>query len=365
MHSPQQELQSTTFQAFRSLRTSAAESVTHQLAMQARGSCASVDHFPWDRCRDELSTLLQFLEPSVEFGLLQPASDYLDWSTWRSSPRAIKPGQIAQVLRSLEDYFRHTMGSPQGIHVAELLDAVHAVFCSSRLQRDHPQAPAPGWPETPEFRDALVDGRQERALQVMNRCLDAGRGLVAFELNVVQPAMIDVGRRWQQDGLSVAVEQGAAVISRAVMTAGLARSSASPANGRSVLLACVEGNDHDLGLHMVADACRLAGWQVQCLGANVPTPDLVQVAERMRPDVLGLSIAFAHQLRMVRNVAVDLGAATGHPLPVILAGGTAAVRYERLVRSLGADAVATDSMDALAVASRLVANARPPTARGL
>lgn len=351
---PLREIEPAAFLAFRSLRFAAAESVAHRLGIQTEKGCAPIDRFPWDCCREELLALLEYLEPCVEFGLLQPITDYLDWSTWRSSQCAATPERLALVLLALGEFFRQEMESPHGTRVADLLGAVHAVFVGSRRHLDVPPPPGPGWPETQDFTSALVEGRQEHALLIMNRFLEAGRGLVEFELNVIQPAMVDVGRRWQQDALSVAVEHGASVIARTVMAAGLARSTPSPQNGRSMLLACIEGNDHDLGLHMVADACRLSGWQVQCLGANVPTQDLVRLAGRMRPDVLGLSIAFAHQLRRVRSVAFGLRESAGQGMPIILAGGVAAVRHERLARNLGADAVATDSMDALALASRLV-----------
>jgi methanogenic corrinoid protein MtbC1 len=347
-------LDAAAFHAFRSLRPAAVEAVARQLAAQSGGDCVSIDRPPWDSCREELFALLDFLEPSVEFGVLQPMSDFLDWTTRRSSPRAIDHDQLLHVLPAFADFFARVLDPPQGHRVADLLGAVRAVFARTRQQRDGWLPRHDEWPETGRFCAALVEGRQPEALEIMHRCLSAGHGLVEFGLNVLQPAMHDIGRRWQGETLSVAVEHQAAGIARTVMAVGLARSTARPSNGCTVLLAGVEGNEHDLGLQIVADGYRLAGWQVHCLGGNVPTPDLVQYAIRLAPQVLGLSVAFAHQLRLVRSVACGIGAPGAGPRPVIVAGGLAAVRYERLTLRLGADAVAADAASAIALTPALL-----------
>ena len=68
-----------------------------------------------------------------------------------------------------------------------------------------------------------------------------------------------------------------------VMTMGLLRSPPPAPIDRRVLLACVAGNHHAVGLRMVADAFQLAGWDVQYLGANVPTAALVRQAAEWNP----------------------------------------------------------------------------------
>lgn len=340
---------------FRSLRFAATESVMEHLAATGLARCESIDSPPWDSCRQEVLALLDFVEPSVEFGLLQPLTDYLDWSRVRCSPRAIRPEQVSRVLELLADFYLHALEAPHGAQVADLLGAVHAVFSStSHRLDDSSDRLADGWPEASDFYAALVAADQPEAMAMMHGRLSADHGLVEFGLHVVQPAMQAIGRRWLAGTLTVAEEHQAAAIARTVMAAGMGRSAARPANGRSVLLACVEGNDHDLGLQMVADAFRLSGWRVHCLGANVPTPDLIEYALRVGPQVLGLSVAFSHQLRLVRSVVSGLRTAAGERMPRVLAGGLAAARHERLVRSLGADAVARNSGEAVAIASRML-----------
>ncbi len=64
----------------------------------------------------------------------------------------------------------------------------------------------------------------------------------------------------------------------------------SAPRGRKVLVACVEGEQHDFPARLVADALDLAGYDIRFLGADVPTSSLLQVIEEEKPDLLALSI---------------------------------------------------------------------------
>jgi methanogenic corrinoid protein MtbC1 len=313
---------------------------------------------PRDACRDELTGLLEFLEPSVEFGLLQPMADYLDWTARCNGMRSMTGGHMSIALDRFAEYFLREMGLPDGAVVADALRAVKAVFVATGGRREPLPAPSEPWQQMNEFTDALVAGHRDEAARMMDAYLDGERDLVAFQLHVMQPALYEIGRRWQHGTLSVASEHLATDVARAIMAAGSMRIRPGSGGGRRALLACAEGNRHDLGLQMVGDAFRCAGWRVRCLGADVPTHDLVQHAWEWKADILGISIAFAHQLRSIRAIASAVRALAQHPTLPILAGGIAAMRYERLARFLGADDVAADAASAVLAASRLIEGER-------
>ncbi|MCM2312223.1 MAG: cobalamin-dependent protein [Steroidobacteraceae bacterium] len=342
---------------FQRLRAAAVTSVADRLERLRGHDGRMLAAVPGHLRRHDLAALLQFLEPSVEYGLLQPMADYLDWIARRNGMRTIAAEQVTLVLDCFAEYFLAAMDVEEGTTVADALRAAKVVFAATGGRREPLPAPPEPWPQTAEFADALVEGRQGRAARIMRACLDDGHDMLAFQLHVVQPALYEIGRRWQQDSLSVACEHLATNVARTVMAAGLAGNERRCSNRRRVLLACAEGNRHDLGLQMVGDAFRHAGWNVRCLGADVPTDDLVQHAAHWNADLLGLSVAFAHQLRSIRAVASGLRAAGEREALPILAGGIAARRFERLARHLGADAVAADAAAAVVAASRLIGRA--------
>src|SRR5689334_14295864 len=69
---------------------------------------------------------------------------------------------------------------------------------------------------------------------------------------MVRPSLYHIGEKWQANQCTVASEHLATVIAQSVMTMGLLRSPPPEAIDKRVLLACAAGNEHSLGLRMVA-----------------------------------------------------------------------------------------------------------------
>jgi methanogenic corrinoid protein MtbC1 len=198
----------------------------------------------------------------------------------------------------------------------------------------------------------LLAGRQHEAMTVVDRCIDDGRGLVDVELNIIQPSLYRIGEKWQANQVTVAQEHMATAIVQSVMTMGLLRSLPPAMIGKRALLACVEGNEHAIGLRMISDAFQLAGWDVQYLGANVPTAALVAQAVEWKPDIVALSVSFAQQLRVVKNVVAQLAERLGTERPTVIFGGLAINRFSQLAGIAGADAYCANAPAAVVYANQ-------------
>ena len=304
-------------------------------------------------CREDLAFHLEFLRPVLEFGLLQPMVDYLRWLASVLAARDIPHEHLAQSLDWLGEYYAGHLDPADGQVVAGALEAARTAFLESGAAPD-PPTPPEAWAGAAPFEAALLAGRQREALAEVGRCLDDGHSLVAVEMHVIQQALYRIGERWQANQVSVAQEHMATAIARSVMTAGLLRARPPAPNHKKVLLACVEGNNHELGLRMVADAFSLGGWDVHYLGASVPTAALVQQASDWQPDLIGLSVSFPQQLRVVREVIARLPARAGGGRPPVIVGGLAVNRFTRLAGVTGADASGADARSAVAEGHQLV-----------
>jgi methanogenic corrinoid protein MtbC1 len=93
---------------------------------------------------------------------------------------------------------------------------------------------------------------------------------------VLAPALIEVGVRWEAGDVTVAQEHLATSTVRAAMQRLLADARAD-VRGVAVL-ACAPGEQHEIGLLMLAVLLRADGWQVAYLGADTPVPDAVELA---------------------------------------------------------------------------------------
>jgi methanogenic corrinoid protein MtbC1 len=114
---------------------------------------------------------------------------------------------------------------------------------------------------------------------------------------------------------------------------------------------------------MVADAFQLDGWEVQYLGQNVPTSAIIQQAEAWKADIVGLSVSFPHQLRVVRDLIARLGDRFGSDRPAVIIGGIAINRFDQLAEMVGADAFGADAPAAVACARQLCGSGASDVAR--
>ncbi len=346
-------------QRFRSLQSDAIAAVTERL-YDAHGSVyAQFGPRGREVCRDDLAFHLEFLRPVLEFGLMQQMVDYLVWLGSVLETRAVPSSHLALSLDWLGEFFAAKMDAVDGAIVAAALRGARKGFESAAELPVVAPMPRKPWAETEAFEAALLAGRQHEALAVVNRCIDDGHSLVDVEMNVIQPALYEIGKKWQLNQISVAQEHLATAIAHSVMAVGLLRSPVPPMNGKRMLLACVQGNNHAVGARMVCDAFQLAGWDVQFLGADTPAAALVGHAAEWKPDLIGLSVSFPQQLPAAKDVIARLRERLGAKRPPVILGGLAINRFTHLAEMVGADAYSPDPQEAVAYANRSIGRGGP------
>jgi methanogenic corrinoid protein MtbC1 len=184
------------------------------------------------------------------------------------------------------------------------------------------------------------DGRAAREL--IESSLRDGVPAAALYLQVIAPAMHEVGRLWESAQVSVAQEHLATQITQSVIAAlGLHLSGGEPVGaGRVALVSATPGELHALGGQMVADFLEAQGWNVLHLGANVPGPELVELAEHRQATIVCLSTALpGHLLSVTRTCQLLHGL---RPSPYVVVGGRAYGGEVARARAVGADAFAND-----------------------
>jgi MerR family transcriptional regulator, light-induced transcriptional regulator len=331
-------------QRFHTLEPDAVSAVTERFYSTLGSVYAQFGPRGRDACREDLAFHLEFLKPVLEFGLLAPMVDYLCWLADVLAARTIPGEHLALSLDWLAEFFAGRMEASDGrVVTAALLAARTQFLAASKVPLVPVESPAPG-PGTADFQAALLTGDQRKALAVVNGCLDNGRNLTDVERHVIQPAMYRIGEKWQANQVTVAQEHIATAIVQSVMTVALLRSTPPAPVSKRVLL----------GLRMVADSFQLAGWELQYLGADVPTPSLLRQIAEWAPDLVGLSLSFAQQLRVVKDVIAQLSARFGPARPRVIIGGIVINRFDRLVDVVGADGYSVDAQAAIGAANQLI-----------
>jgi methanogenic corrinoid protein MtbC1 len=149
------------------------------------------------------------------------------------------------------------------------------------------------------------------------RAIDAGEVTVpVLYHDVLVPLMKRIGEGWQLGRLRVweehLVSAGVRTIVESlhprVMELKAAGATAGTTAGRSVLLACPPGEEHDLGLRMLADVFEVNGWTTYYLGADTPTLQIADAAAMLAVDLVVLASVTLFDQVQTRRVLDDLHA---------------------------------------------------------
>jgi DNA-binding transcriptional MerR regulator len=189
---------------------------------------------------------------------------------------------------------------------------------------DEPAAPGPVV-DADELAAAL-DRFDEAGAQ---RALDSLLAALTLDVvlrDVLLPYLHELGERWERGEVSVAQEHFASNLIRGRLMS-LARSW-DRGMGPWALLACVEGERHDLPLVCFGLALRGHGWRISYLGADTPIASLAEALRTLAPDAVVVSGtvrgAFGATATKLRKIALDA--------PLFVAGAAADEAVARRVR---------------------------------
>jgi MerR family transcriptional regulator, light-induced transcriptional regulator len=138
-----------------------------------------------------------------------------------------------------------------------------------------------------EIVQALMNFDRTQADQLLGEAFS----IYPFEqvlLELVQPAMVDIGERWYRGEVNVAVEHFATQFVRCKLASMLSIFEGS-AHRATVVVGCAPGELHDLGALLSALFLMRRGWHVIYLGPQVPLFDLLETVHSLKPNMVCLS----------------------------------------------------------------------------
>lgn len=166
---------------------------------------------------------------------------------------------------------------------------------------------------------ALLAGNQAQCALIVQELLSAGTPVKLVYADLFQRSQYQVGELWERERISVAVEHLATAITDRMLTLVHPQVFSGSARDRTIIIACVADEYHQLGGRMIADFCELRGWRSPFLGANTALADLLQLIEERRPDLLGLSLSIYFNLPSLLR-ALDEVSAKYPDLPILVGG---------------------------------------------
>ena len=124
------------------------------------------------------------------------------------------------------------------------------------------------------------------------RRLNGAVAVIPFEeavQRILLPLQRRVGELWHQGRLNIAVEHYVTKIIQQKLFSVMNQLSVNEFGPR-ILIACPEGETHEIGAQAVAYIAATRGCHVYYLGPNLPSSDLVIFGETITPDLILLSL---------------------------------------------------------------------------
>jgi len=110
-------------------------------------------------------------------------------------------------------------------------------------------------------------------------------------------------------------------------------------------IATVKGDIHDIGKNIVAILLKGSGYEVEDLGIDVPTDQIIEYVKGQKPDYIGLSALLTTTMVVMGEVIDGLKEAGIRDKVKVLIGGAAV--SDEYAREIGADAYCVDGFDAV------------------
>lgn len=159
--------------------------------------------------------------------------------------------------------------------------------------------------------DELVSALTSFDAQQAERLVSEAFALYPFEevlLQLIQPAMVEIGERWHRGEINVAAEHFATHFVRRKLS-GLLNMFDTNGLRSTIIVGCAPDELHDLGALLVALFLTRHGWHVVYLGPQVPLADLLETVRMVRPDLVCLSASTSKTAAQLLEVARALAEA--------------------------------------------------------
>jgi methanogenic corrinoid protein MtbC1 len=172
-------------------------------------------------------------------------------------------------------------------------------------------------------------------------------------LKLITPALVTIGQGWHDGTVSVGQEHFATQFVRRKIQ-GLLSIYDVVAGQATIVAACAPGEQHDVGLLIVALLLVRRGYRVIYLGADVPLTGVLPVVDQVGADLVCLSTVTPATAPAAQQVAEALHRTPHPPLVVVGGDGADAIGAESVayVRIEGDARAAVDQITALIAAHR-------------
>lgn len=198
----------------------------------------------------------------------------------------------------------------------------------------------------------LLAGDENGTFQALEAAMAAGADVDVVYLDVLTPALREVGQLWHDGKISIADEHLATAVAMRVVARLGSRIAGRPGRNRgTIVLATVANDHHFLPTAILRDLLRHRSFDVADLGGNTPAESIVdRVSNTTDLVAVGLSASTADVGEAAADTITQIRARMPK-IPIVVGGGAWSNADE--IAALGDCIPSTSARDALAIFDRI------------
>lgn len=197
-----------------------------------------------------------------------------------------------------------------------------------------------------DFLTSLYDGNAFNCSEIAERCCPSKDIVVPFYVNVLQPALYNIGNLWEDGIIGVAEEHLATAIVSRIISQFSFRFKTPISKAHRAAVISITGEHHQVGAQMVASSLEFEGWDVLFLGDSMPLWDILKYVMTISPQIIAISVTMVYNLDSVISLIHRIKESSTFSGIKILVGGLAFDALPKLAQEIGADGYAANCIDA-------------------
>ena len=171
--------------------------------------------------REDLGFHLEFFQPVIELGVVQPFVDYLRWVEGLLGSRNVPTSFLPLSLDWFAEFFSAHLPDKHASTVVRRWTASKSGLLAAS---GPPMSLSPGHARAMgcvhAFEEELLAGRHKKATAIFQESIEVSQDFVETSLHLVQPALYRIGEKWQENQISVSREHLATAIAQSILTRG-------------------------------------------------------------------------------------------------------------------------------------------------
>lgn len=205
-----------------------------------------------------------------------------------------------------------------------------------------------------EYFDLVLNGDKRLATELI---LDAAKGKFHAKdiyFYVLERSLKEVGRLWEMNIIDVSQEHYFSNVTQQIMAQLYSYMDTAEKNGHSCVSLSVNGEFHNIGVHMVTDFLEANGWNTYYLGSDIPTQNVIRAVQDRKANLLVISATMAFNLDAVSSLIKALRSSKACKNVKIIVGGRAFNISKQLWKTVDADGYASTAKEAVKIAKQLM-----------